>query len=241
MPGSIKISALTRINDTDLSKDDQLVINDDNRSDGQVITRRTDLTGVLNYLSAQEITFSNNVNFSGQVTYLNDVSFNGDVNLTLDELSNVQTGSKTDESVLVWDANAGSTGAWVAKSVTIDTYTKAEIDSKLSEVVVISPVQPPSPYQGQLWLNTTDGMLYVYNGGSFLNTRPSGLLISDGLSTRGILPPPVSTVPTSTYSEGTAGEFVADEDYLYFCISNDTWIKTRIVPFDENSPVIETE
>ncbi|HEX8828857.1 MAG TPA: hypothetical protein VF778_12160, partial [Xanthobacteraceae bacterium] len=34
--------------------------------------------------------------------------------------------------------------------------------------VYVSPEPPAGPQAGQLWLNTTDGQLYVYNGSTWL-------------------------------------------------------------------------
>ena len=64
MPDSIKISKLTKIQQVDLSPNDQIVINDADRSDGQVVTHRTDLAGIQNFITGQELTFSSVINFS---------------------------------------------------------------------------------------------------------------------------------------------------------------------------------
>ena len=59
MVDSIKISALDQAGFTDLSPEDQFIVNDKNRSDGQTITRRTDLSDIVGYFSSVPITFSN--------------------------------------------------------------------------------------------------------------------------------------------------------------------------------------
>ena len=75
MADSIKISKLTKINDTDLSDKDQLVINDADRSDGQIITRRTNLIGITSYFTAQKLTFSEEVSFTNVVAFNDNVTF----------------------------------------------------------------------------------------------------------------------------------------------------------------------
>ena len=91
------------------------------------------------------------------------------------------------------------------------------------------------------WLKTDEKMLYIYDGSGFVSARPDGLLIGDGLAAAGYVAPPVSTIPTATYSTGTPGQFTADDDYIYFCVAPNTWIKTVIVPFDEATQVLEIE
>ena len=246
MPDSIKISKLVKIQQTDLSPSDQIVINDADRSDGQIVTHRTDLAGVQNFITGQELTFSSVVNFSNEVVFQDNITLQGQitldptvdlVNFTLGRLSDVEVGAKTDGQVLSW---SDAVSAWVPIEISIDTYTKAESDTRFARTTVVGSVEPATPVTGQLWFDTPNNLLMVYDGSAFIKTRPDGMLITDGLAT-GFIAPPASVVPQSNYSQGTPGQFVADGDYVFFCISPNNWVRTRIVPFGEDTAVIETE
>lgn len=246
MPDSIKISALTEIQQTDLSASDQLVINDADRADGQIITHRTDLAGLTNFITAQQLTFSNVVNFSNEVVFQDNITLQGQitldptvdlVNFTLGRLSDVEVGTKTDGQVLSWNDTAQ---VWAPIDVNIDSYTKDEADARFARTTTVGATEPTTPVTGQLWFDTTSNMLRVYDGSAFIKTRPDGLIITDGLAT-GFVAPATVSVPQSNYSQGSAGQFVADGDYVYFCISENNWVRTRIVPFGDDSAIIETE
>ena len=246
MPDSIKISKLTKIQQGDLSPSDQIVINDADRSDGQIITHITDLAGVTNFVTAQQLTFTNVINFSNEVVFQDNITLQGQitldptvdlVNFNLGRLSDVEDGTKTDGQVLAWNGNAG---VWAPIDISIDTYTKAESDARYARATTVGVVEPVAPVVGELWYDTANSLLMVYDGSAFIKTRPDGALLADGLTT-GFIAAPATIVPQSNYNQGTAGEFIADGDYVYFCISENNWVRTRIVPFGEDSSVIETE
>ena len=125
MPDSIKISKLTKIQQVDLSPNDQIVINDADRSDGQIITHTTDLAGVTNFITGQQLTFSNVVNFSNEVVFQDSITLEGQitldptvdlVNFNLGRLSDVEVGAKTDGQVLSW---SDTVNAWIPIDISI--------------------------------------------------------------------------------------------------------------------------
>jgi len=197
VPDSIKISDLTKLDASSLSVEDQIIINDTQRSDGQVVTHHVQLGDIIGYITGEvELTFSKDVEFSGDVIFSSgsnvqldaDVTLTGDLTisggsisgLTLSSLDDVEVGSVTEGQTIGWDS---ANSRWSPKTIvdSDDFYTKTEVDNLLATAVVFSTTQPSAPRTGQFWMKTDTNMLYVYDGTTFVATRPDGLLIGDNL------------------------------------------------------------
>jgi hypothetical protein len=279
MADSIKISALDEADLAQLSLNDQLIINDADRTDKQTITHRASLNNISTFYDSLDHTFSDTVIFTGvawhqgkvdfsdNVLFLDsvrfgsnqnsinteivfsqfvDVIFEGDIEgITLNDLDDVG-GTPSDGEALVWN---DSGNRWEPGPIAGGGVPTPELDERY---LVHVGTEPSNPVEGMLWLRTAGGVreLYVYttissasSSSDWYLTRPDGLLIGDGLPSARTTTyvPPASEIPQSRISEGTPGEFVADSNYLYFCVSDNTWIKTLIVPFDEETQVLQIE
>ena len=87
MPDSIKISELEKLEPAGLSVQDQIIINDTQRSDGQVVTHHVQLGDIVGFITGDvELTFSEDVEFSGDVIFSSgsNVQLDADVTLTGD-------------------------------------------------------------------------------------------------------------------------------------------------------------
>jgi hypothetical protein len=279
MADSIKISALDEVDPGQLSLNDQIIINDADRTDKQTITSRSTLSHISTFYDSLDHTFTDTViftdlvwhqgkvDFSDNVLFLDsvrfgsnassvntqivfsqfvDVVFEGDITgIELNDLDDVG-GNPSDGDALIWN---GGNNKWEPGPVGGGGVPTPELDERY---LVHVGTEPNNPVEGMLWLRTAGGVreLYVYttiasasSTSDWYLTRPDGLLIGDGLSSTrsSTYVPPVSEIPQSRISQGTPGEFVADSNYLYFCVSDNTWIKTLIVPFDEDTQVIQIE
>jgi hypothetical protein len=300
MADSIKISALDEADLAQLSLNDQLIVNDADRTDKQTITHRASLNNISTFYDSLDHTFTDTVKFTDSVTFTGfawhqgnatfsedvlfldnvrfgsnqnsvntqiefsefvDVVFQGNQNgqtgcnvifeagstitgIELNDLDDVD-GTPSDGEALVWN---DSSNRWEPSPAGGGVPTP-ELDYRY--LVHVGP-EPSNPVAGMLWLRTEGGVreLYVYTAilsasstADWYLTRPDGLLIGDGLPSARTTTyvPPASEIPQSRISEGTPGEFVADSNYLYFCVSDNTWIKTLIVPFDEETQVLQIE
>jgi len=212
MVDSIKISNLTYADDGDLSPSDQFIVNDKDRSDGQTITRRTDLGDIVGYFTSSQLTFTNAVNFEGQVNFNdgvaftdsvefnNDVTlkgtvvfdaftiFNGDI-IVNGNISGVDL-NDLDDVVVPSPINGNvltwDNTQWIAGNVSGIT---PEGDDRY--LVHVGDTPPSNPVDGMLWLHTVTASnptraLKVYatisGTGKWHLTRPDGLLMGDGLA-----------------------------------------------------------
>lgn len=62
---------------------------------------------------------------------------------------------------------------------------------------------------GTVWCDTTTNLLYLNDGAADLQI----VVLNDA-------------APSSATDTGTAGQWAADDDYLYHCIATDTWVRS---------------
>ena len=117
-----------------------------------------------------------------------------------------QTGSTGPTGVTGAVGQTGVTGSTGATGIT-------------GEILTVDAF-PPTAQTGDAWFNASEGLLYVYYDGYWVEAVGGNVGPTGPAGTISIV-----SAPTSPGSIGITGQASYDASYLYLCVATNTWIR----------------
>ena len=88
----------------------------------------------------------------------------------------------------------------------------------------LSETPPENATQGQAWFNSSNGQIYVYYDNFWIESASSNIVPGSPALT-------LVDIPQANNSLGTAGQIAYDNNYIYICVADNTWIRASRVSF----------
>ena len=165
--------------------------------------------------AAAGITNTNLTNWNTAYTWGNHAAAGYLTNLTsqpIGNLSDVSNASPSNGQALIWNASGNT---WQPGTVSGGGGGSANVPTQDDP--------PSSPLDGDLWWESDTAKLKVYyddgNTTQWVDASPAG---GGGATTAS------SSAPSTATSTGSAGTIAYDADYIYVCVSTNTWKRATL-------------
>jgi hypothetical protein len=87
----------------------------------------------------------------------------------------------------------------------------------------VSATVPENGEEGNSWFNSSNGQIYIFYDGFWVESASSNIGPQGPTGPAGVQ---LVEPPASPSSPGSVGQIAFDEQYVYICTSENTWIRS---------------